>query len=250
MKICDVVRPTRIVAENAKVIFEQFDTLLTDCDGVIWILDHVIPGAVDFVKLVIERGKRIFFVTNNSTKSRDAYVNKCRRLGFPAVESQIYCTGASVAKYLESQKFDKSVYIIGTAGIGNELDKVGITHHGIGPDQFTDDFLSKWDLNLDPNVGAVVVGFDGYISYPKILKAASYLKNPNVQFIGTNIDAFFPRPGATTIQPGTGTMVTAVATASGRQPVVLGKPEPLMFELLQKEHSGVDPKRTLMIGDK
>ena len=72
-------------------------------------------------------------------------------------------------------------------GIIKELDKVGIPHCGVGPDLMGKD-ISTLKIEKDPDVGAVIVGYDEHFSYPKMVKAASYLADHDVHFIGTNTD--------------------------------------------------------------
>lgn len=76
-------------------------------------------------------------------------------------------------------------------GIAKELDKAGIPHTGLGPDP-VEGQINYEAFKPDPDVGAVVVGFDEHFSYMKMLKAATYLNNPDVKFIGTNTDERFP----------------------------------------------------------
>lgn len=103
-------------------------------------------------------------------------------------------------------------------------------------------------IEFEENIGAVVVGFDEHISYPKMLKAANYLSHPDCLFLATNSDETFPVDGPLVV-PGTGTMVTAVATCSQRQPQVFGKPFRAMFEAIS-QRAAIEPQRTLMIGDR
>ena len=82
-----------------------------------------------------------------------------------------------------------------------------------------------------------------------MLKAVSYLNKPEVIFLATNMDERFPY-GGDVIAPGTGAMVMGIVTAARRQPVILGKPETFMFEIVRKDFPEIRPERTLMIGDK
>ena len=151
------------------------------------------------------------------------------------------------AQYLKHLNFDKKVYIIGSSGITQELDAVGIRHSGIGPDVLNGSLSELIKQPLDPEIGAVIVGFDEHFSFPKMLKAGSYLNDPNVIFIATNTDERFPMPNY--IIPGTGSFVKAIETCSERKPIVMGKPFRQMCDIIEKNHNLV-PERTLMIGDR
>ena len=238
--------------------FKSFDTVMTDCDGVLWVGAEPIPGSPEMINRFRDLGKRVFYVTNNSTKHRREYKTKLEKLGFGGSMDEIIGTAYLAATYLEQINFDKSklVYVVGSSGITQELDDVGIKYLPIGPDSvpeggnWTLETLKFQPLELNPDVAAVIAGFDINISFNKILKGASYANRPGAVFVATNTDEQFPMPGTELIIPGTGSMVQAVATAAGRQPVVLGKPSKFMFEIVQKRHPGILPERTLMIGDR
>jgi len=109
------------------------------------------------------------------------------------------------------------------------------------------DFV-KNGIKFEDDIGAVVIGFDEYISYPKILKACNYLSRPDCMFLATNTDETFPME-IPLVVPGTGTMVRAVQTASQRTPEVFGKPFAPMFQAISKRCE-MKPERTLMVGDR
>lgn len=103
-------------------------------------------------------------------------------------------------------------------------------------------------IKLDSDVGAVVVGFDEHISYPKMLKAASYLKDPNCHFVATNTDERFPM-NTNLVIPGAGAVVRSIQTCAQREPFIIGKPSTHLADVVIREYN-VNPIRTLMIGDK
>ncbi|KAJ6646252.1 Glycerol-3-phosphate phosphatase [Pseudolycoriella hygida] len=228
---------------------KSFDTVLTDCDGVLWIYNNAIDGAPDVINRFKEIGKKVFFITNNSTKSRPEFLEKCKMLNFRMVEEEIISTAWAAAKYLQNRNFQKKVYVIGSTGVAKELENVGIPYEGIGPDVLTGNLqnLVHGPFTADPEIGAVIVGFDEHFSFPKLFKAASYLDNPDCIFIATNTDERFPMSGK--VIPGTGSIVRSVETAAERKAEVMGKPNPLICEGLFSDFQ-IDAGRTLMIGDR
>lgn len=164
------------------------------------------------------------------------------------IQADIISTAHLAAKYLANMKFDKKVYVIGSTGIGQELDNFGIRHTGIGPDVMQTTYAeARKGFDVDPDIGAVIVGFDEHFSFNKMVKAATYLDRPGCLFIGTNTDERFPVPNC--VIPGTGTFVRAIETCGLREATVMGKPNERFCEDVIKEY-GLRPERTLMIGDR
>jgi len=238
--------------------FNSFDTVMTDCDGVLWVGAEAIPGSPDMVRRFRELGKRVFYVTNNSTKHRREYKTKVDKLGFGGDLDEIVGTAYLAAAYLEQVGFDKNklVYVVGSTGITQELDDVGIKYLPIGVsgtislvDQVV---LGLKDLHLE-NVGALVFGVSKELNYKDLILCNILLANPDCLFLLDMPDETFKARtdcGTVVSLPCTGSMVAAVATAAGRKPVVLGKPSKFMFEIVQKRHPTIQPERTLMIGDR
>ena len=128
------------------------------------------------------------------------------------------------------------------------MEAEGIKHFGVGPDVTEGDEVEMIEnFKPDPEVGAVIVGFDKHFSFPKLVKAATYLQDPNVHFIGTNCDVERPSPNTNKF-PGTGCFIKIIEMASNRSAVMLGKPESFLSEYIIKKY-GLNPQRTLMIGD-
>ncbi|XP_076376959.1 glycerol-3-phosphate phosphatase [Megalopta genalis] len=239
---------TSLSKEEFKNFIESIDVILSDCDGVLWRENEVIEGSPETVNKFKQLGKKFFYITNNNTKTRPEFVEKCKNLKYDAEVDEIVCTSFLAAVYLKEKKFDKKVYIIGSVGIAKELEAEGIRHYGIGPDIMNgDEVETVINFKPDPEVGAVVVGFDKHFSYPKLMKAATYLRDPDIHFIGTNCDTERPSPNSNKF-PGTGCFIKIIESATNRNAVMLGKPEPFLIEYIVKKYN-LSPERTLMIGD-
>ncbi|KAL1116277.1 hypothetical protein AAG570_005772 [Ranatra chinensis] len=200
-----------------------------------------------------DMGKKVFYVTNNSTLTRPEFRDKCTRLGFKATEDDIISTAWLTARYLTNAGFNKRAYIIGSKAIAKELKKVGIESIGVGPDLVNPAKLKSGIVleelaPSDRDVGAVIVGFDHHFSLPKIVKACTYLADPECLFIGTNTDQTYPHQG-NFVWPGTGAFIAAIETGSQRKANIVGKPESFIIDTVLKG-SGFDPKRTVMLGDR
>ena len=234
-------------------ILSTCNHFLFDCDGVLWQGSNVIKGAVNVVNQLNKLGKHVVFVTNNSTKTRKQYLDKLSSFGFNAKLSNIFCTAYTSALYLKHEHgHNDTTYVVGNEGMREELDNVGIKNFGVGPDNivFSQNQAEIAKCKLEKNVGAVLVGFDGHFNFTKLVKAASYLRNPNCVYIATNGDSRLPMDDSSHVIPGTGCIVNSVTTAAGRPPNVwCGKPETFMFKCVQEELN-LDPESSIMIGDR
>lgn len=176
-----------------KQLLDSVDSVLFDCDGVIWRGDQAIPGAPQVINLLKENGKKVFFVTNNSTKTRKMYADKMSSLGFKVSEEEIFGTAYCCAMYLKTVcKLEGKVYLIGSNAMKQELEAVGIQQTGVGPDLIMGKQNDWASVPLDPGVKAVVVGFDEHFSYMKLNRALQYLTQQECLFVGTNRDTRLP----------------------------------------------------------
>lgn len=249
-------------AAQVNSILENYDYFLFDCDGVIWLGDHILPHVVETLALLKEHKKTVFFVTNNSSKARDDYLLKFQKLGVPNVTKQevfglSYASAVYVDKILKLPK-NKKVWVLGEKGIEKELQELGYTTVG-----GTDPALTEGGLlfdashpaltQLDPDVGAVVAGLSLNLNYLKLSATLQYLlkDDKSLPFIATNIDSTFPSKGMFLI--GAGSIVETVSFASGRQPdAICGKPNLSMMNSIKADCPGLkeNPSRGLMIGDR
>eukprot|EP01038_Epipyxis_sp_PR26KG_P011213 gene11213-15044_t len=244
--------PTPIKIKVANKLIEGTDVFIFDCDGVIWKGDSIIAGVPDVLDKLRALGKMIFFVTNNSTKSRKGYLKKFTELGLKVKPEEIFSSSFAAAAYFEQNPLaeGKKVYIIGQEGIGEELDLIKVPHIGGPADAGKTIKLGPGvKVEHDHDVGAVVVGFDSQINYYKIQYAQLCInENPGCKFIATNLDAV---THLTDEQEwaGNGSMVGAIKGCTGKEPIVVGKPSPLMVDYIVAKYK-IDRARICMVGDR
>ncbi|KAM7271387.1 hypothetical protein ACFE04_030601 [Oxalis oulophora] len=239
-------------ADNGEALVDSVQAFLFDCDGVIWKGDKLIPGVAQTLDFLRSKGKKLVFVTNNSSKSRKQYAHKFETLGISVSQDEIFSSSYAAAMYLKLNDFpqDKEVYVIGGQGIVDELQLAGYTAHG-GPED--GEKKAEWKTSCffehDKNVGAVVVGIDPFINYYKLMYGTLCIReNPGCLFVATNRDAV---GHMTDLQewPGAGCMVGAICGSTEREPIVVGKPSTLMMDLLQKKF-GISASKMCMVGDR
>ena len=237
--------------EKAEGFLRNYDYIITDCDGVLYVNNDAIPGVPATLNRLRKMGKKIIFATNNSTKSREEFMKKLKKLGYEAEMDELFPTCYATAVYLQSIGFDQKVFVVGMSGISKELEKVGIESLGVGADPSPASWTpGQCDIELEADVGAVVVGFDNQISFPKLARACSYVKQPDCLFIASNGDETYPSPDKNIVVPGPGAYVAAIEAVTGKEPIALGKPFTFFFDMIRKKHPDIDPKRCVMIGDR
>ncbi|VDN27405.1 unnamed protein product [Dibothriocephalus latus] len=225
-------------------MLQRCRTFMFDLDGTLWTPSGVIPGAIELVSYLKESGRQCLLITNNSSKSIDQNYEKCRKLGLPVDKSDIICTAAVAAYYLSKKGIRGPVYVLGREGLASEFDKLGISYFGIGEESTT---VFDFDPTaLDNRTQAVLSGYDPYFNYTKLMKAATLIGR-GCPFYATNEDSRLPASGY--VLPGTGSLVAAVRVASGKEPVVLGKPHKPIFDYIV-ETRNINPEQTIMVGDR
>lgn len=237
---------------NAEELIDSVETFIFDCDGVIWKGDTLIDGVPETLDMLRAKGKRLVFVTNNSTKSRKQYGKKFETLGLTVGEEEIFASSFAAAAYLKSIDFpqEKKVYVIGEEGILKELDLAGFNYLG-GPEDGNKRIELKpgFLMEHDENVGAVVVGFDRYVNYYKIQYGTLCIReNPGCLFIATNCDAVTHLTDAQEWAGG-GSMVGALRGSTQREPIVVGKPSTFMMDYLSKKFQ-ISKSQICMVGDR
>jgi len=206
---------------------KPYPLYIFDMDGTLFRGDEALPRAVDTVTALRAAGSRVCYVTNNSTRPPEAYVQKLSRMGFPVRRAEVYSSALATAECLRGQV--ARAHVVGEEGLTSALEAAGIA-------------IS----DVDPEV--VVVGLCRTFDYDRLTRAMRHLLDPSVRFVATNRDAAFPLEGGRLI-PGAGAIVAALAVCSGREPEVVGKPSPYLIQWILREE-GMAPADALVVGDR
>jgi 4-nitrophenyl phosphatase len=204
--------------------------LLIDMDGVLWRGQNFLPGVKDFFTLLRERGIPFLLVTNNSTVSPDSTVNKLADVDVFIEPQEVLTSTLATAAYLQSVlPKGANLLVIGEDNVWSTMQAAGF--------EVQDEHDSAQ---------AVVVGFDREINWYKMTQAALAIQ-AGALFVGTNPDVSFPIEDGQA--PGNGAFVLALEAATSVSPVIVGKPEPGLFEQALKRLS-LKPEHALMLGDR
>ena len=210
---------------------DEFDGLLVDLDGVVWIGREPVAGAVEVLSELLSRGKQIVFVTNNSVHPPPVYAERLRGLGIEAADDRVITGGAATAR-LAAERVGPGapVYVIGAPGFKETVAAAG---------------LELLDREAAEEAKAVVVSGHREFDYMELLTATRALRN-GATLYGTSRDPTLPMPDGP--WPGTGATLAAIETASGVRAETAGKPEPHLFE--QARAAIPEVKRPAMVGDR
>ena len=203
---------------------------LFDLDGTLYLGDRLFGGVCELLSLIRTRGGQYRFLTNNSSRSVAAYVEKLARLGVAAEESDFLTSVDALISYLRTQgDKDRRYYVCGTESMKSQLRAAGFAIAEARADAY-----------------ALLMGFDTELTFQK-LEDACILLGQGVPYIATNPDWVCPTFYG--FVPDCGSVCEMLWRATNRRPVVIGKPEPLMPQLAMRE-AGTSVRETLLVGDR
>jgi glycerol-1-phosphatase len=210
-------------------LISLFDALLSDLDGVVYAGPHAIPGAIESLRKLEGIGVGLGYVTNNASRTPAHVAAHLRELGAPAEDHQVVSSSQAAGELLSTLlPAGARVLVTGSAALAHEVELVGL--------------VPVHSEQQDPV--AVVQGFNPEIGW-KDLAEASYVVAKGAIWVATNTDMSIPQ--ARGIAPGNGTLVGAVAAATGQTPLVAGKPEAPLFRTAAKR---LGAERPLVVGDR
>ena len=201
--------------------------LILDMDGVLWRDTEPIGDLPALFSAIDQLKWKTVFVTNNATRSVSQYVEKLASFGVKAGQDQIINSGLATAYYLK-ERFPSGgpVYIIGEKGLFDSLEEYGFWH------------------SVEKPI-AVIGSLDRELTYQKLKQASTFIR-AGVTFLGTNPDPSLPTPRG--YVPGTGAVLAALEAATGKKPIIMGKPSPTMYQIAL-DSLQIEPENTLVVCD-
>ncbi len=212
------------------MILKDKRLFLLDMDGTIYLDNDLFDGTLDFLNEVKRRGSRYLFVTNNSSKSTDAYVEKLKSIGIDACEEDFLTSVEATILYIQENFQGRRFYSFGTASFTEQLREAGI-------DVVTD---------IQEGIDGLVMGYDTELTFKKLDDACRLLKH-DIIYIAANPD--WVCPTAYGYVPDCGSVAEMLWRATGKRPRFIGKPHPQMLTLAMARY-GYKPEECVMIGDR
>lgn len=210
---------------------EKMKLYLFDMDGTLYLGSRLYDFTIELLQEIRRTGGKYLFITNNSSKSVVDYVKKLAKFGIEATREDFMTSSQATAYYLHKHHEGQRLYVCGTESLKEELRSEGFTV----------------TTNID-EVDCIVMGFDTELTFQK-LHDVSYLllTRPELPYIATNPDLVCPTEFGSV--PDCGSVCGMIYNATGKKPIVIGKPSSLMPELAM-DKLGVSKEETCVVGDR
>jgi NagD protein len=196
-------------------------------DGVLVHEGKALDGAAELIKQWQDSNTPFLVLTNNSIYTPRDLSARLRAGGLDVPEDRIWTSALATADFLKSQNPRGTAYVIGESGLTQALHEVGY-------------------VQTDTNPDYVVLGETRNFSFENLTKAIRLI-NAGARFIATNPDA--TGPSAEGVLPATGAVAALITKATGKDPYIVGKPNPMMFRSAMRK-IGAHSQSTGMIGDR
>ncbi len=204
------------------------DLFLLDLDGTVYLSDTPIPGVKEALQGLRAMGKRLVYLTNNSSRTREEYVEKLTRLGLFGAEDDVYTSAHAAATYLGAHHAGEKAYVLATDAVKEELRAQGVRLTEESPD-------------------VCLLAYDTQLTFAKMKKFNEFLAT-GAAFIATHPDDVCPTDGVP--MPDVGAFLALFERSSGRRPdVICGKPFTVMGACIAQKYR-VPAARTCMVGDR
>jgi glycerol-1-phosphatase len=204
---------------------DEFDGFLIDLDGVVWVGREPVHGSIEALRELMEGGKEVVFVTNNPERHPATYAERLRKAGLDAQPQRVVTAGTVAARLAVEAAGEGSIFVIGAAALKEMVENARAVPLPRTMRERNRALVLEGDAGREADV-VLVSGHRGF-DYEELLIATLALQR-DAALLATSRDPTLPMPGGA--WPGTGAVLAAVETASGRTATICGKPERHLFE--------------------
>ena len=215
---------------DKKQILASKKLFLFDMDGTLYLGDRLFDFTIELLRAIRRTGGKYLFMTNNSSKSVADYIKKLEKLGISSTREDFITSSQATAYYLHKHHEGQRLYVCGTESLKEELRWEGFT-------------VTEKVEDTD----CIVMGFDTELTFRKLHDVSYLLLTRELPYIATNPDLVCPTEFGSV--PDCGSVCGMIFNATGKRPVVIGKPSPLMPQLAM-DRLGYSKEETCVIGDR
>ena len=217
-----------MTAEEIRGRLEGIRCFLLDMDGTFYLGDRLLEGSLSFLDKLAETGRSALFMTNNSSRSADYYVQKLDRMGVPAAFRNVLTSGQAAGKYALARFAGQKGFLLGNDSFRSELLGMGL---------LLDEQCPEY----------VLIGYDTTLDYDKMTRVCDFVRQ-GLPYIATHPDFNCPTDGG--YAPDIGAIIAFIEASTGRRPdKILGKPNAgIVEEALSR--TGLSKEDLAMVGDR
>ena len=220
-----------MITAEQKELLKSMKLFLFDMDGTLYLGNRLYDFTIELLDTIKANGGKYLFMTNNSSKSVVDYIKKLHNLGIEATREEFMTSSQATAYYLHKYHEGQTLYVCGTESLKEELRMEG--------------FTVTTDLD---KVECIVMGFDTELTFQKLHDVSFLLlTRPELPYIATNPDLVCPTEFGSV--PDCGSVCIGIKNATGKEPIVIGKPSALMPQLAM-ERLQVAKEHACVVGDR
>ena len=214
--------------EDLRARLAPIKCFMLDMDGTFYLGDRLLDGSLAFLDRLKETGRRALFLTNNSSKSGEVYVQKLRRMGVEEPFLNVLTSGQAAGRYCLGAFAGKRAWVLGNDMLKRELTSMGLIIDDDAPDY-------------------VLIGYDTTLDYAKMTRVCDLVR-AGLPYVATHPD--FNCPTETGFAPDIGAIIAFIEASAGRKPdTIIGKPYAGIVEDALRV-TGLQKHELAMVGDR
>ncbi|XP_011185232.2 uncharacterized protein LOC105213839 [Zeugodacus cucurbitae] len=239
----------KLSAQEQQEFVNSFDVVMCDLDGVMWMIASPLPRTGQAVNTLKTYGKQVLFVSNNSLRTDEDYVERFHGIGVKDFQgNDIMHPVKAMLYYLKKHNIKQPVFSICSAAGNETLRDGGIDLRSLATKESITPANLEKITRPEQKMGAVLYDLNMDLSYAQIVAATRYLADKDCQFLAGGTDWLMPLTGEVMV-PGFCDFLDTISRFTQREPTILSKPAVLLGDILKDVYKLADPKRCLFIGD-